>query len=228
MTARTDVSVSVNGKRVTGTAGTLNHTTRVGVRSARHRNGKCRGASLHSAVSRRVRIDPRAMPPKPVAVVCAVSLTVGWLLASMLTPPVARLQTLPERRAENAPKAIDTASYSEPLTLKLRQSPAPPQPRRNPFMFGGRESRPNDQIRETAPEVPLAPPRPATPAYKLSGIGFTETPQGVVRTAVVSDGAAVHLLKTGDAIGVYTVADVTDSSVVLTEVAGGRFVIRLR
>ncbi len=95
-------------------------------------------------------------------------------------------------------------------------------------MFGGRESRPNDQIREAAPEVPLAPPRPVTPAYKLSGIGFTETPQGVVRTAVVSDGASVHLLKTGDAIGVYAVADVTDSSVVLTDVAGGRFVIRLR
>ena len=168
------------------------------------------------------------MPPKPVAVVCAVSLTAGWLLASIVTPPVARLQTLPERRAENAPKAIDPASYSAQLTLKLRQFPAPPQPRRNPFMFGGRESRPNDQIRETAPEAPLAPPRPATPAYKLSGIGFTETPQGVVRTAVVSDGASVHLLKTGDAIGVYAVADVTDSSVVLTEVAGGRFVIRLR
>jgi hypothetical protein len=62
----------------------------------------------------------------------------------------------------------------------------------------------------------------------LSGIGFTETAQGVVRTAVLSDGASVHLLKPGDTIRAYTVAEVTDSSVVLADAAGGRFVIRLR
>jgi hypothetical protein len=168
------------------------------------------------------------MPPKTVAVVCAVSVTVGWLLASTLTPPVARLQSLPERRADNQPSALDATSYSEQLNLRLRQAPAPPQPRRNPFMFGARESRPESRVREEVSVDAPAPARPAPPAYQLSGIGFTETAQGVVRTAVLSDGASVHLLKPGDTIRAYTVAEVTDSSVVLADAAGGRFVIRLR
>ena len=168
------------------------------------------------------------MPPKTVAVVCAVSLTVGWLLASVLTPPVARLQSLPERRAESAPAAIDQGSFSEQLTLKLRQPPAPPQPRRNPFVFGAREERGGRQLADAAPPMPIAPPQPVGPSYKLSGIAFNETTQGVERTAVVSDGASVHLVKAGDVIGRYNVAEVTDSSVVLTDASGGRFVIRLR
>ena len=177
--------------------------------------------------NRRVKIETRAMPPKTVAVVCAVSVTVGWLLASTLTPPVARLQSLPERRVDNKP-ALEATSYSEQLNLRLREAPAPPQPRRNPFMFGARESRPESRVREAESVDAPAPARPAPPAYQLSGIGFTETAQGVVRTAVLSDGASVHLLKPGDTIRAYTVAEVTDSSVVLVDAAGGRFVIRLR
>ena len=90
----------------------------------------------------------RPMPPRTVAVICAVSLTVGWLLASVLSPPVARLQSLPDRRATETPAAGDLVStYSEQLALKQRAAPAPPPPRRNPFVFGGRESRPVNPAR---------------------------------------------------------------------------------
>lgn len=168
------------------------------------------------------------MPPKTVAVVCAVSLMVGWLLASILTPPVARLQSLPERRAETTPSAVHPDAFTEQLTQKLRQPPAPPQPRRNPFVFGAREERVARPIADAVVATPIAPPAAAGPSYKLSGIAFNETPQGVDRTAVISDGASIHLLKAGDAIGAHTVAEITDTSVVLTDVTGGRFVIRLR
>jgi hypothetical protein len=169
------------------------------------------------------------MPPRTVAVVCAVSLTVGWLLASILTPPVARLQSLPERRAEATPTPIDSASaYAEQLALKQRAVPAPPQPRRNPFVFGARESRAVSPGRPVRSEAQLPPPQPVGPPYRLSGIGFSETAEGVVRTAVVSDGTTVHLLKAGDTLSSYTVAEVTDTTVVLADATGARFVIRLR
>lgn len=169
------------------------------------------------------------MPPRTVAVICAVSLTVGWLLASVLSPPVARLQSLPDRRATETPAAGDLVStYSEQLALKQRAAPAPPQPRRNPFVFGGRESRPVNPARNLTSEVQLPTPRPVGPTYQLSGIGFNDTAQGVVRTAVLSDGTTVHLLKSGDAIAGYTVAEVTDTTVVLADSTGTRFVIRLR
>jgi hypothetical protein len=71
-----------------------------------------------------------------------------------------------------------------------------------------------------------APAAPAvvTPPYTLSGIAAT----GDVRTAVLSDGSTVHLVKAGQSIGAYTVVAVADDSVTLADPAGERFVIRLR
>jgi hypothetical protein len=104
-------------------------------------------------------------------------------------------------------------------------APAPPQPRRNPFVF---ESRPVTPPRPVNPPVQLPTPQPVGPPYQLSGIGISETAQGVVRTAVVSDGITVHLRRVGDTIGRFTVVDVTDDAAVLTDASGARFVIRLR
>src|SRR5262245_37214536 len=179
MTARTDVSVSVNGKRVTGTAGTLNHTTRVGVCRPQDRKGKGRSRPPEHCLTtigrarERVKIERRTMPPKTVAVVSAVSLMIGWLLASTLSPPIARLQSLPERPASTGPAAAAVATpYTEALALKQRAAPPPPQPRRNPFVFGEREPRPSSQPRRVNTET-LPPPHPVRPPYELSGIGIS-------------------------------------------------------
>ena len=72
------------------------------------------------------KMSPKDMPPKTVAVLGAVCLTTGWLLASMLTPPVAKLQSLPERRTASAAAAASDppAAFTEQLHLKLQQAPA--------------------------------------------------------------------------------------------------------
>ena len=165
------------------------------------------------------------MPPKTVAVVSAVSVTIGWLLASMLTPPVARLQSLPETRPTPAAAVADPATAYAELVLNQRAAPKPPQPRRNPFVF---ESRSAGPTRAVTPQMELPRPQPVRPTYRLSGIGISETADGVVRTAVLSDSVTVHLVKAGDTIGGFTIGEVTDSDVVLIDASGVRFVIRLR
>src|SRR5262245_29627046 len=94
-------------------------------------------------------MDAPVMPFRTVALVGAVCLISGWLLASGLTPPTANLQALPERRAPDRASATPLpAAYSEQLKLKLDRLPAAPVPRRNPFVFGGREpAAPSDATR---------------------------------------------------------------------------------
>ena len=74
------------------------------------------------------------VPTRTVAVICAVSLTVGWLLASTLTPPVAQLQSLPAR-AERPSQQPAESTFAEQLHFRMQQAPEPPAPRRNPFQF---------------------------------------------------------------------------------------------
>jgi hypothetical protein len=177
------------------------------------------------------------MPPKTVALIGAVCLTAGWLLASLLAPPVAKLQALPERRAPRAENTPDAPqAFQEQLQLRLRQAPTAPVPRRNPFVFGSRdrssapgEPAARDSSSDRGPE-PAAGEAPQTtsPLFALSGIGVTETPQGEVFTAVLSDGNTVHLVKAGHTVGGYTVLEVTENSITLADAAGAQHVLRMR
>ena len=174
------------------------------------------------------------MPPRTVALIGAVCVTTGWLLASMLTPPIANLQDLPERRTSAPPQAVDridnTAAFGERLHALLRDAPPPPVPRRNPFEFGGRS-----RVVSVAPLTsvpPPAPPPPAPPAvvgprFTLSGIAAIESPSGLTHTAVLSDGTTVHLVKVGETVGGYRVVEVTEISVTLSDVSGASYVLRL-
>lgn len=175
------------------------------------------------------------MPPRIVALLGAVCLTTGWLLASIVTPPVARVQSLPERR--NAPSAGDDATpapFSEQLRWRLQQAPAAPSPRRNPFVFGERTTSPSlvPLARQTPPAAAVSdvPAGFAVvgPGVSLSGIGVTGTPDGDLRTAVLSDGMTVYLVKTGQSVVGYTVTEVTEGSVTLTDRAGTPYVLRLK
>ena len=154
------------------------------------------------------------MPLKTVALIAAVSVTIGWLLAAMLTPPVARLQSLPERQVRPA-VAAESAPFTELLNLRLREAPLPPASRRNPFTFGARERTALPPRITTEPELPPAvhgpQPVPIGPVYALSGIGIT----GDVRTAVLTDGENVRVVKVEDVIDRFTVVEISDSSVTL-------------
>jgi hypothetical protein len=172
------------------------------------------------------------MAPRTVGLIGAACLSAGWLVASLLTPPVARLQSLPERRGDAASRG-DSASTAEPtpmLQLEWRRTEQPPVPRRNPFVFGRRGvAVPDGDIasggsESAEPLAPPPPPRVTTPPYSLSGVAVT----GDARTAVLSDGSTVHLVTVGQTIGGYSVVAVDDDAVTLTDAAGERFVLRLR
>ena len=163
------------------------------------------------------------MPPRTVALVAAVCVTVGWLLAATLTPPVARLQTLAEQRP---PVPTEEPPFTERLNLRLREAPSPPTTGRNPFSFGtkSRHVPPSAESEPQSldPEPVAAASRPPTFAYSLSGIGIA----GEVRTAVLTDGEGIRIVKVHDTVADYTVVEITDSSVTL-ESAASRQILRL-
>ena len=160
---------------------------------------------------------------------------IGWLAASLLSPPVATLQTRPVPRTARPPASSTTTdAFTETLRLKLERNTSAPILRRNPFVFGSREqaATPIATARGAgANEEPAAPPAAPTvvaPPFRLSGIAVTAGADGEVRTAVLSDGTTVHLVKAGDRIGGYVVGAVNADAVTLTDASGAEFVIRLR
>ena len=171
------------------------------------------------------------LPLRTVGLIGAVCVTVGWLLASILTPPVARVQTLPERQPRPAAPAQDTG-FTEQLHFRLQNPPQPPAPGRNPFRFGQRARAAVATATGAAPatavsDVPAAAPVTLVatgPTMALSGIAVT----GSTRTAILAEGQAVHLVKIGDKVRGYEIIEVTDDSVTLADASGARFVLRLR
>ena len=173
------------------------------------------------------------MPPKTVAMIGAACLTTGWLLASLLTPPVANVQALPERRPiAQAASAQDIEPVVEPLRIHRAEAPVTSTTRRNPFAFGNRRRTSDPPATDphpvAAPQLEPAVAPVAGPTYWLSGIGISETANGLDRTAVLSDGATVHLVKIGQTLGGYTVIEITDVAVTLADSSGSRYALRLK
>jgi hypothetical protein len=162
------------------------------------------------------------MQPRNVAFVGAICVTIGWLLASTLTPPVARVQSRPPERVI-ATDALQEVKFDAQIQLRQRDVP-PPQGRRNPFLFATTtravmpEPTPGSS-RETA-SIETTPLR-AAPPYLLSGIAIT----GDAHTAVLTTGNDVHMVKVNDSIGGYTVVEITETSVTLVR-DGERHVLR--
>ena len=174
------------------------------------------------------------MRPKLVALIAASSVSLGWLLASVIVPPVAELQVLPDRedRRRAEPPAQPATTYSEQLHLKLQQAPRAPVTRRNPFVFAPRSTPPPSTTaatpREREPEGTQTPaliaPVAALPSLRLSGIGST----GGVRTAVISDGTTVHLVKVGETVGGYALVEISDDFVTIGDASGAQWKLRMK
>jgi hypothetical protein len=164
------------------------------------------------------------MGGKPVIFVGAVCVTIGWLLASTLAPPVARVQSLP-RDGVARTEAVTDPQFTAELRLRQRALPPAPELRRNPFVFA--PTRRDAVEREAVPrdaETPrvAAAPLMTGPAYVLSGIGIT----GDTRTAILTTGTDVHLVRVNDTLGGYAVTEISEDSVTLTRGAD-RFTLRL-
>ena len=179
------------------------------------------------------------MQPQRVALIAAACLTTGWLLASVVSPPVAELQELPDRpqpRAERAKPATVDAPFTEQLHQRLQQLPVAPVPRRNPFVFGSRTRMPVEVAASSAraPEPEISIVRGPTtftapgPSFKLSGVGSTDAAEGPIRTAILSDGTTVHLAKVGETVGGYSVVEIAEDAVTLADAAGARWVLKFR
>jgi hypothetical protein len=84
--------------------------------------------------------------------------------------------------------------------------------------------------RAAAPAPPVATPSlPGGPTYSLSGIAATDGPDGVHRTAIISDGHGLLYATAGETLpGGYTVIDVLETMVLLRDPAGAERTLRLR
>lgn len=175
---------------------------------------------------------------RTVALVGVLGVAAGWALAGrggLLAPSPAPAVSRGAR-----PLGVETPAAFGPSTRELRrkleQHALPPRPVRNPFTFAPRPAPSTDHAAtpETHPTPAAVPATEGTPAaepmvpYRLAGIATSGDGEAAERTAVLSGGAAVLLVKKGDAVpGGWTVADVRDGAVVLVDTAGSQHIVRL-
>jgi uncharacterized small protein (DUF1192 family) len=96
-----------------------------------------------------------------------------------------------------------TALASEIARLheRLRPNEAPRQPARNLFAFGAAPARPATPAASLPSEgIDRALLRPARPALKLSGLAEDATPDGIVRTAIISAPGQLFLAREGQTV----------------------------
>jgi hypothetical protein len=156
------------------------------------------------------------MQSRNVAFVGAIGVIIGWLVASTVTPPVARVQTRPADR-ERPVEATADVPFTGELHLRLQQRHPAPERRRNPFVFATRESERGVRAAESqtaAIDAPAPEPVVVGPSYVLSGIGIS----GDSRTAILTTtGADVHIVKIDDEIGGYTIVEISQDTVTLAK-----------
>jgi hypothetical protein len=177
---------------------------------------------------------------RTVTLVGALSLAIGWAMGGGLASQRSGSQPRANGRGARplgVEQSKDTAPLTRQLRLKLDQQPARPQPFRNPFVFGSRPpaaapaSRPSPATADPVADAADAdaPERPVAPAFTLSGMASTESPDGPAFTAIISNGQGLLFVKVGDSLpGGYVVADVQENMVTLKDSSGGERTLRLR
>lgn len=179
----------------------------------------------------------KAVTPGTVLLVGALSLSAGWLAGRSSTTNLST-QDAPTARqragARPAGAADDVAPFTGQLRKRLEAQPVnPPTTGRNPFLFGPRRAPAvarNREEPESAPAPPLEPVvfTPPAPSVKLSGIASNEEGGVAVLTAIINDNGALAFAKVGDKLpGGATVVSITESAVVLMDVAGVSTTLRL-
>jgi hypothetical protein len=152
---------------------------------------------------------------KVAAVVGALA---AWLAAAATsgrrTPPPTPI-TKP--RTDGAALASEIARLHE----RLRPVSSPRQPSRNLFSYSAPKAPPPLAPAPSAALSEAAPVR-ALPALKLSGIGEDETPDGPVRTAIISGLGQLFLVKEGENVSErYRVLKISSDVVELADLIEG-------
>jgi hypothetical protein len=155
-------------------------------------------------------------------------LLLAWLSAADGLMRQAPDVSEPERPVDTAGTttlAADVEAQTLRLKTRLAAAPAPQEPFRNPFTFAPRPSR---ERREPPPRVEADVPAPPAgqslePAIELIGVAQSESPKGVVRTAIISAvSGELFLVKEGETIVArYRVGTVTPDTVELVDLLSG-------
>ena len=114
--------------------------------------------------------------------------------------------------------AEDVQAQAIRLRDHLATAPTPQRPSRNPFAFAPRQT---NERAAAAPRVAAAP-EPVVfpePLLQLVGVAADQTPDGAVRTAIITtEGGEMLMVKAGDSIGArYKVESIGADAVELTD-----------
>jgi hypothetical protein len=119
--------------------------------------------------------------------------------------------------------AADVQAQTLRLKSRLASAPTPQKPVRNPFTFAPREAAPR-RDRRAASELPLpAVAELPEPAIDLVGVAESQTPKGLIRTAIISTLAGeLFLVKEGELVAArYRVKAVAADAVELSDLMSG-------
>lgn len=175
------------------------------------------------------------LTPRFVGLLVTGALLTGWMSASLTqAPPPAQ-----SSRAGSTLRPIGASPTLVQQAERLRQHMAqPPQPARgrNPFAYGPHvplhTSSTDHGARAADPPpqmaMPIAPPPPPLPVFKLSGIASTVEGGAAVFTAIINDNGVMAFVKAGDKLSRgYSVVMVEEKSVTLADAQGVAQTIRL-
>ncbi len=165
---------------------------------------------------------------RAVAYIGGASLLLAWLAAASGDPQRPRpvRDASPREDAQVLQRiASDVQAQAARLRERLATAPAPEQSLRNPFAFGLREpSASRRRAPVAAAVVPDEPRVPVEPALVLVGVAEQETPDGIVRTAMLTIGGDDLLMVTaGQPVGLrYRVVAVGADAVELKDTVTGQ------
>jgi hypothetical protein len=136
----------------------------------------------------------------------------AWLASAASDPAVRRASRTSSPVVPNPIDhlATDVQAQAGRLRQRLDKAPAPQTPVRNPFAFSPRARsapRPSRVVTASVP-LPSAPAEPAEPFLDLIGIAEKKAGEGVVRTAMISNGSGDLIMATAGQriLGLYDVA----------------------
>jgi hypothetical protein len=154
-----------------------------------------------------------------------------WLAVMPRSAPPATSMAPRADRSAVRPVTLDDLNAEE---AKLRQHiaavPLGPSTR-NPFRFakavdaapqpGNPAAASSAASLPTGTTLPAGPIAPAQPSFSLSGVAERQTPQGRVRTAIISGGGQLYLVTEGESVaGRYRVVTIDSDAVTLREENG--------
>ena len=148
----------------------------------------------------------------------------AWLYAAATSGNRDRVESIVMKPPAIDSRGAELADEIARLHERLRPSATPRQPGRDLFSFvspaPARPAPVQTPNGRAAIEAPIV--RPAPPALKLSGIAEDATPDGLVRTAILSGFGQLFLAKEGDNVAErYRVVQISSDVVELTDLTEG-------